>query len=82
MPTRFRNSCFWGLTPIEWHAFWIGTAQATEDRAMFEPHLIPELEELLNLVEAKEASRHGPLNTSPPHWNDRGAAFVYLPEVT
>lgn len=49
---------------------------------MFEPHLIPELEELLNLVEAKEASRHGPLNTSPPHWNDRGAAFVYLPEVT
>lgn len=49
---------------------------------MFGPHLIPELEELLNLVETKEASRQGPLNTSPPHWDDRRAAFVYVPEVT
>ncbi|MDP3092830.1 MAG: hypothetical protein Q8N04_19315 [Nitrospira sp.] len=49
---------------------------------MSEHHLIPELQALLEVVETKEANRQARLKISSTRLNDRGAAFVLLPEET
>lgn len=46
------------------------------------PHLIPELQALLEVVATKEAERQASLKISSTQLNDRGAAFVWIPEVT
>lgn len=46
------------------------------------PHLIPELQALLDVVAAKEAERQARLMISSTQLNDRGAAFVWIPEDT
>lgn len=46
------------------------------------PHLIPELQALLDVATTKEANRQARLKISSTRRDDRGAAFVLLPEVT
>lgn len=49
---------------------------------MVEKRVIPELQALLKVVATKEAKRQARLKISPSRLDDRGAAFVWVPEDT
>ena len=49
---------------------------------MVEKRVIPELQALLKVVATKEAKRQARLKISPSRLDDRGAAFVWIPEDT